>query len=56
MPNQYEHIHLASNDLLAKNLEEYARRYVGEQRETMLEAARRLRIRKPEQFNNEAFD
>lgn len=51
-----DHIQNANNEDLAKRLEEYARRHVGEERETYLEAARRLRIKPKETFNHEAFE
>ena len=43
MANTYEHIHQASNGDLGKMLMEYARRHVGDEKETLLEAARRLK-------------
>lgn len=42
MSNQFEHIHQLTNDQLAKRLQEYARRHVGEEKEIYLEASRRL--------------
>lgn len=51
-----DHITNATNEDLAKRLEEYARRHVGEERETYLEAARRLRIKPREIINHEAFE
>lgn len=36
-------IHQSTNDSLGKMLEEYARRHVGDEKETLLEAARRLK-------------
>lgn len=38
----FDHIHQLTNDHLAKRLQEYARRHVGEEKEIYLEAARRL--------------
>lgn len=43
MANTYEHIHQATNGDLGKMLMEYARRHVGDEKETLLEAARRLK-------------
>lgn len=42
MTAQFDHIHQLTNDHLAKRLQEYARRHVGEEKEIYLEAARRL--------------
>lgn len=55
MTDKIDQIHQLTNDRLAKRLEEYAHRHVGEERETYLEAARRLRIKPRETFNHEAF-
>ena len=38
----FDHIHQLTNDRLAKRLEEYAHRHVGEEKEIYLEASRRL--------------
>lgn len=56
MTDIIDQIHQLTNDRLAKRLEEYARRHVGEERETYLESARRLRIKPKESFNHEAFE
>ena len=42
MTDQFDQIHQLTNDHLAKRLQEYARRHVGEEKEIYLEAARRL--------------
>jgi hypothetical protein len=55
MDNTYKHIHQLSNDLLAKKVDELARRHVGEDQEVLLEIARRLRVKPREIFNDEAF-
>ena len=52
----FDHITNANNEDLAKRLEEYARRHVGEERETYLEAARRFRVKPRETFNHETFE
>ena len=41
--NPSDHIKKATNGDLGKMLEEYARRHVGDEKETLLEAARRLK-------------
>ena len=38
-----KNIHQSTNDSLGKMLEEYARRHVGDEKETLLEASRRLK-------------
>lgn len=50
------HIQQASNTKLAQMVEEIARRHVDADRETLLESARRLRIKPREVFNHEAFE
>lgn len=55
MDNTYKHIRQAANDLLAKKVDELARRHVGEDQEVLLETARRLRVKPREIFNDEAF-
>lgn len=53
----HDHIQHASNTLLAKRVEELARRHVDADQETLLVAARRLRAFNncDITFNNEAF-
>ena len=57
MPNNYDHIHYATNERLAHLLREIARRHVYDDRETIYEAARRLEAyrNRSETFNHEAF-
>lgn len=55
MDNPYKHIHQATNDTLAKKVDELARRHVGEDKEVLLETARRLRVKPREIFDDEAF-
>ena len=52
----YKHIHQATNDTLAKKVDELARRHVGEDQEVLLETARRLRVKPREIFNDESFE
>lgn len=57
MTSTHDHIQHASNTLLAKRVEELARRHVDADQETLLVAARRLRAFNncDITFNNEAF-
>lgn len=55
MDNTYKHILQLDNDTLAKKVDELARRHVGEDKEVLLETARRLRVKPREIFNDEAF-
>ena len=57
MPNNYDHIHYATDERLAQLLREIARRHVDDDRETIYEAARRLEAyrHRAETFNDEAF-
>lgn len=52
----FDQIHQLTNDLLAKKVEEYARRHVGDEKETLMEAASRLKIMPCAPFNHEAFE
>lgn len=52
----HDHIQQASNDRIAQMVEEIARRHVDTDQETLLVAARRLRIKPREIFNHEAFE
>ena len=59
MENPYQHIHWATGTRLAQMVEEIARRHVDEDKETLLEAA--LRLRKADErpknyFNAEQFN
>lgn len=54
MTDQFDHIHRLTNDHLAKRLQEYARRHVGEEKEIYLEAARRLKEDQRIVFNKES--
>lgn len=55
--DKYENdIHNATPDMLAQMVEEIARRHVDQDKETLLEAARRLRERPKPAFNDEAFN
>lgn len=58
MENPYQHIHWATGTRLAEMIEEIARRHVDEDKETLLEAA--LRLRKADEprnfFNDEQFN
>jgi hypothetical protein len=57
MENPYQHIHWATTERLADMVEEIARRHVDEDKETLLEAATRLRniANAPKTFNHEQF-
>lgn len=57
MKEKYEDdIHNATPERLAQMIEELARRHVDKDRETLYEAARRLRDRQRIPFNHEAFE
>lgn len=52
----HDHIQQASNTKIAQMVEEIARRHVDIDKEILLVAARRLRIKPKEVFNHEAFE
>lgn len=59
MTDQYEHIHMATNDQLAEMLDIdaiYHDLTYGEAKEIVKEAAARLRTKHKEPFNHEAFE
>lgn len=52
----HDQIQQESNTKIAQMVEEIARRHVDDDREILLESARRLRIKPKESFNHEAFE
>ena len=59
MENYEDDIHNVTNEHLAKMVREIARRHVDQDKETLLEAAKRIEARRFEPrppFNHEAFE